>query len=143
PGDSAFFQEIRSVYRLGGEDVRRGTVSAKIVTGTSGDQEKPPAGDAETFLQLFGLAQTSNASSFDAENRLWPRVTDPNRALGAGGGRLVRDQFVVFPSLRPFARDGRAGAPANPANDSLYDTPAEDLAGVRRPQTVYRLRLRY
>ena len=34
--DPAFRHEIRSVYRLGGDDIRRETVSLRIVAGTSG-----------------------------------------------------------------------------------------------------------
>jgi hypothetical protein len=148
PGDPAFDREIRSVYRLGGEEVQRSTVSLKIVVGSSGDQEKPVSGSAETYLQLFGLSQRTNASTFDAENRLWPRRTDPNQALTTGGGQsgqstaLIRDYFVVFPSLVPFADSGLANPP-NPVNDSLYRVTDEDLVSPRRPPTQYRIRTSY
>ena len=43
PADSAYFlREIKSVYRLAGEELRRETIDLKIVTNTSGDQEQPP-----------------------------------------------------------------------------------------------------
>jgi len=148
PGDPAFNREIRSVYRLGGEEVQRSTVSLRIVVGSSGDQEKPVGGSAETYLQLFGLSQRTNASAFDAENRLWPRRTDPNQALTTGGGQtgqstlLIRDYFVVFPSLTPFADSGLANPP-NPVNDSLYRVTDEDLVSPRRPPTQYRIRAEY
>ena len=148
PGDPAFDREIRSVYRLGGEEVQRSTVSLRIVVGSSGDQEKPVGGSAETYLQLFGLSQRTNASTFDAENRLWPRRTDPNQALTTGGGQsgqstlLIRDYFVVFPSLMPFSDSGMVSAP-NPMNDSLYRVTDEDLVSPRRPPTQYRLRASY
>jgi hypothetical protein len=90
------------------------------------------------------MAQPVNPSAFDVENRLWPRPSDPNlaRNAGQGGAKLIRDYFVVFPSLRPFADSGLA-EPPNPVNDSLYRTPFEDLFTQRRPPTQYRLRARY
>lgn len=144
PGDPVFNREIRSVYRLGGSDVSRQSVTVKVVTGNATDQEKPLAGSADTYLQLFGLAQATNTSSFDVENRLWPRPTDPDYALGVGvfGTQIIRDQFLVFPSVRPFAASGLAGL-ANPHNDTVYTTPAEYLASPQRPSAVYHIRLRY
>jgi hypothetical protein len=144
PGDPAFRREIRSVYRLGGSDVVRQSVSVKVVTGNATDQEKPVAGRADTYLQLFGLAQPTNSSTFDVENRIWPRPTDPDFALGVGafGAAIIRDQFLVFPSVRPFASNGLAGA-ANPHNDTVYTTPADYLVTSQRPGAVYHIRLRY
>src|SRR6185503_11511098 len=118
PGDPAFDREIRSIYRIGGPEVRRSSVSVKVVTGTGADQEKvadASGSSAATFLQLFGLAQKTNSSTFDIENRLWPRPADPNfeLSLGASASKVIRDQFLVFPSLRPFARNGLARG-ANP-----------------------------
>lgn len=149
PGDQAFDREIRSVYRLGGTDVVRQSVGVKVVTGDGHGEEKPVAPGtgghtAATYLQLFGLAQSTNSSSFDVENRIWPRPTDPDYALGVGvfGQRTIRDQFLVLPSLRPFATTGLAG-PANPHNDTLYTTPSEYLNTSQRPPAVYHLRLHY
>jgi hypothetical protein len=147
PRDSAFYRELRNVYRVGGEELRRETVGLRIVTGPGGDQEKPvDATFGATYLQLFGLAQAANPTTFDVENRLWPRPQDPNvNAAGAGGlsAKLFRDHFVVFPSLQPFARAGLARGAANPANDTLYTYPAEFLYSAQRPQSLYRLRMRY
>ena len=145
PADSAYFlREIRSVYRMGGDDIRRETVMLRITTGTSGDQEKPVGSTATTFLELFGIAQTSNGNTFDVDNRLWPRPSDPNFNRNAGGSsaKLIRDYFVIFPSLRPFARNGLAPLP-NAANDTIYTAPGEDLYSQRRPQAIYHLRARY
>ena len=145
PSDPAFDREIRSVYRLGGEDLLRESVSLRIVTGSGADQEKPVAGTSDTYLEMFGMAQPTNASTFDFENRLWPRPSDPNFNRGAGGGtdtRLIRDYFVVFPSLKPFAGDGLV-EPGNPRNDTLYTIPGQYLYSAQRPQTTYRLRTRY
>ncbi len=150
PRNPAFFRELRNVYRVGGEELRRETVSLRIVTGPGGDQEKPvDATFGATYLQMFGLAQAANPTTFDVENRLWPRPQDPNvNAAGAGGAgaltaKLIRDYFVIFPSLQPFARAGLARGAANPANDTLYTFPAEFLYSAQRPQSLYRLRIRY
>lgn len=144
PGDQAFLREMRNVYRLGGEDIQRHTVELKIVVGSGGDQERSQAAGAPTFLQVFGLAQRNNTSAFDVDNRLWPRPGDPNQAANAGGGstKLIRDYFVIFPSLQPFADAGLADPP-DPVNDSLYRTPDDELYSQRRPPTQYRLRTSY
>ncbi len=153
PGDSAFVREMRNVYRVGGEDLRRETIGVRIVTGI-GDQEKPPdATLGATYLQLFGLAQRTSATTFDVPNRLWPRATDPNARIGgdgALGGKQLRDYFVIFPSQRPFARGGGFGGSGggvvsaqNPANDTLYTFPSEFLYSSQQPPAIYRLRLRY
>jgi hypothetical protein len=64
PDDASFRREIRSVYRLGGDDVRRESVNLRIVAGTSADQEKPP-GVPNTYLEIFRLAQATNRALFD------------------------------------------------------------------------------
>lgn len=144
PGDPAFDREIRSVYRVGGEDVRRQTVSARIVTGASGDQEKPLAGTSESWLQLFGMAQSGNSATFDNDNRLFPRPGDPNLTVGgASGTKILRDYFLVFPSLRPFARTGLVQPAGNPTSEAIYTTPGEYLYSNQHPQSTYRIRLRY
>ena len=144
PGDAAFAREIRSVYRVGGDDVQRETVSLGIFTGATYSQEKPLAGNAASFLQLYGLSQFSNPSSFDGENRLWPRPGDPVAAIGLSAStRVAADRFVVFPSLQPFARAGLAQPAGNPANDAIYTAPSEYLYSAQHPQSVYRLRLSY
>jgi hypothetical protein len=147
PQDPAFEREIRSVYRIGGSEVQRQSVVVKIVTGTSEDQEKAVESSeqaANTYLQLFGLAQRTNTSTFDIENRLWPRPSDPNfeLSLGTSAAKIIRDQFLVFPSLRPFAKNGLARG-GNPANDTIYTTPSEYLKSAQRPQSVYHIRVRY
>jgi len=140
-----FYREIKSVYRLGGEDVQRETVTMKLVTGTSGDQEKPfDSSRGETYLQLFGLAQATNSGTFDVENRVWPRPNDPNFLASSGGQqKLFRDYFIFYPSVQPFARAGLAQPLANPANDTLYRFPNEYLYSAQRPQAIYRMIARY
>ncbi|HZE07982.1 MAG TPA: hypothetical protein VE110_04420, partial [Gemmatimonadaceae bacterium] len=144
PGDPQFDREIRSVYRLGGPDVRRQSVTLKIVTGSSEDQEKPVAGGVDTYLKLFGLAQSTNSSSFDLENRLWPRPSDPNfeLSLGSPGAKVIRDQFLIFPSAKPFASNGLAVG-GNPTNDTIYTTPPEYVRSAQRPLAVYHIRAKY
>ena len=144
PASPAFSREIRSVYRLGGDDLRRQTVQLRIVAGTSAEQEKPAGGTASTYLQFFGLAQVNNPSTFDAENRLWPRPNDPNFVVAATpGARLFRDQFVVFPSLQPFGRRGLARPAEVVPNDTIYRTPSEYLYSAQHPQSFYRLIAQY
>jgi cell surface protein SprA len=141
-----FFREIKSVYRLGGEDLLRQSVTVKLVTGTSGDQEKPiDPSRGETYLQLFGLSQATNPTQFDVENRVWPRPNDQiDFAAGTGGrSKLFRDYFIFFPSVQPFARAGLAQPAANPANDTLYRYPNEYLYSSQRPQAIYRMITRY
>ncbi|MCC6928054.1 MAG: cell surface protein SprA [Gemmatimonadaceae bacterium] len=144
PDHPAFRREIRNVYRLGGEDVRRESVRVRIVAGTNADQEKPPGGSATSYLQLFGLAQLANPTTFDWENRLWPRPNDPNFLVAnLPGAKIFRDQFIVFPSLEPFARRGLASPDVVAANDTIYRTPSEYLYSPQRPQSYYRLRVAY
>jgi hypothetical protein len=143
PADPAFRREIRSVYRLAGEDLRRSSVELRIAAGPGAGLERPVAGGRETLLQMFGLAQATNPARFDAENRVWPRPGDPIAAVAAGTGqRVLRDYFVIFPSARPFARDGLVD-PGNPANDSIYTVPGDYLYSAQHPAPVYRLRVRY
>ena len=144
PSQAAFRREIRSAYRLGGDDMKRETVELRIVAGTSAEQEKPPGGFASTYLQLFGLSQISNPSTFDAENRLWPRPNDPNFLVAAiPGSRIFRDQFVILPSLEPFSRRGLARPAEVAANDTIYRTPSEYIYSAQHPQSFYRLIARY
>lgn len=142
PGDPEFDREIRSVYRLGGADLRRQSVTMKVVTGSADDQEKPAAGNADTYLKLFGLAQSTNSSSFDLENRIWPRPSDPNfeLSLGSPGAHTIRDQFLIFPSAKPFASNGLAVG-GNPTNDTIYTTPPEYVRSSQRPLAVYHIRM--
>lgn len=145
PDDAAFRKEIRSVYRIGGSDVVRESVKIRIVTGQGIDQEKPPGGIADTYLRLFGLSERNNGAAFDIANRLWPRPTDPIVSVGPDGNvsRLLRDQFLVFPSAEPFSRRGLASSPLVPANDSIYLVPSEYLYSLQHPQSFYRISARY
>jgi hypothetical protein len=145
PDDEVFRHEIRSVYRLGGQDVRRESVALRVVAGNGDDEEKPP-GVPNTYLEIFGLSQPTNRALFNAENRLWPRRQDPNFNLEAATVSetpLIRDVFIVFPSLEPFSRRGLAFTPAVVPNDTIYRTPGEYLYSAQHPQSVYRLLAAY
>ncbi len=167
PTDPEFRREVRSVYRIAGQDLQRQSVQLRVLTGAGG-QEKPLAGRYDTFLQMFGLAQLNNSAQFDIDNRLWPRPGDPVFNLGAGAGdvgpaglpgggggggglgggavgsRVIQDYYLFFPSLRPFSiRESGLVVPGNPPNDSIYTTPGEYLSSPQHPTTVYRLRVSY
>jgi hypothetical protein len=143
----AFRSEIRSVYRIGGEELVRSATRVRIVSG-AGNQERPVAGPAKTWLEMFGLARANNDAEFDAENRLWPRAGDPIDDLTAGAGDVTarlgapvfREHYLVFPSLRPFAlRDSGLIDRGNPANPAIYTLPAENLDSPQHPASIYRL----
>jgi hypothetical protein len=126
-----FRYEMRNVYRVGGvDDVVRESSRLQIVVSES---ERPASG-AATFLSLLGLAQESDPTTFDQYNRLFPRQRDP------AGGAPVRDLFVVFPHLTPFADSSRL--PAQFRTDSLYRTPSY-LLRTQGPAPLYAMRLNY
>src|SRR2546426_949915 len=107
----SFRFEIRSAYRVGGSEVTRETVTLAL---TVNRRERTVAAD-ETYLARLGLALVSDANVFDQYNRLFPRTRDPLQ------GAPVRDYFVVFPHLTPFADPAKLDATER--NDSLYRTP--------------------
>ena len=114
PSSPAFRREIRSVYRIAGEELVRNTTQVRVVTG-SGQLEHPIVGSDATFLQMLGLSQSMNPAEFDYNNRIWPRLGDAlNLGIGAidarsvqtaGVARVIRDQFLVF---RRFGRSPSA-----------------------------------
>lgn len=154
PTSPAFRDEIRSVYRIAGSNLVRETTKIRIVTG-SGRLEHPIAGPDATFLEMFGLAQTANPAEFDAENRIWPRRSEGVFNLGAGAvdvrngqpldpAFVIRDYFLVYPSLHPFsARDSGLVVAGNPTNDDIYTIPGEYLYSPQHPASLYRMTLRY
>jgi hypothetical protein len=154
PSSPAFRNEIRSVYRVAGENLIRQTAKVRVVTG-SGLLEHPIAGSDATFLQMLGLAQSTNPAAFDYQNRLWPRESDGVFNLGAGAAdirngqsldvaKVIRDYFIVLPSLHPFsARDSGLVVPGNPTNDAIYTIPGEYLYSQQHPAGLYRFHLTY
>jgi hypothetical protein len=126
-----FRHEIRNAYRLGSsDDVTRESVELALRVAES----ERPAGGAATFLGLLGLALETDASRFDQYNRLFPRLRDP------GQGSPLRDYFIIFPHLQPFADSARL-APEYRV-DSLYRTPVY-LLRTQGPTPLYRLSLQY
>jgi len=126
-----FRYEIRSFYRVGAQsDVVRESTGLRILVGES---ERPTTG-AATFLAQLGVAQQTDATTFDQLNRLFPRTRDP------GLGAPIKDDFIVFPTLQPFA-DSTVLPPAF-RNDSLYRTPTY-LLRTQGPTPLYTLRLHY
>jgi len=154
PASPAFRNEIRSVYRVAGEDLVRQTTTLRVVAG-SGLLEHPIAGSDATFLEMFGLAKSTSPAEFDYENRLWPRTSDAVFNLGAGAAdvrngqsldvaHIIHDYFLVFPSLRPFAsRDSGLVVAGNPTNEAIYTIPGEYLYSTQHPSSIYRLHMRY
>lgn len=131
PEVPTFRNEMRNFYRVGAQgDVVRETARLRIVVGES---ERPASG-AATFLAQLGVAQQTDQTTFDQFNRLFPRLRDP------GSGTPLKDYFIVFPNLHPFA-DSTA-LPAAFRNDSLYRTPTY-LLRTQGPTPLYTLRLHY
>ena len=114
---------FRSAYRVGGREIDRTSVE---LTLSVNQRERSAAGD--TYLQRLGVALENDATRFDQYNRLFPRARDPNQ------GELVRDLFIVFPHLAPFA-DSSKLTPVE-RNDSLYRTPRVYLA-TQGPPSVF------
>ncbi|HYR32579.1 MAG TPA: cell surface protein SprA, partial [Gemmatimonadales bacterium] len=121
--------EIRSAYRIGGNDIDRTSVDLSLLV----NQRARPTGSGDTYLKRLGLALESDATKLDQYNRLFPRARDPQQ------GAPLRDYYVIFPHLRPFA-DTTALVPAE-RNDSLYKTPRLVLA-TQGPPSVFTLAIR-
>ncbi|HKC46434.1 MAG TPA: hypothetical protein VKB63_02450, partial [Gemmatimonadales bacterium] len=122
----AFRFEIRAAYRVGGQELSRTSVTLDL----SVNQRERPEGSSETYLALLGIALATDANTFDQYNRLFPRDRD--------FATVLRDYFVVFPNLRPFA-DPTKLVPTE-RNDSLYRTPRGFLA-VQGPPSIFTLTL--
>jgi len=130
PGSTAaspsFRFEIRSGYRVGGQEVDRQSLRLSLMV----NQRERTATTNETYLSRLGMALANDPTTFDQYNRLFPRDRDPQQ------GAPVHDFFVVFPHLVPFA-DTALLAP-DERNDSLYRTPRSLLA-IQGPPSVFTL----
>ena len=87
PSSSTFRREIRSAYRLAGEDLVRSTTQVRVVAGTAFSsvhrrQRRNVPPDAR-------LAQSTNPAEFDYDNRIWP-ATDAVFNLAAGAPDVER-----------------------------------------------------
>ncbi|MBI4503196.1 MAG: cell surface protein SprA [Gemmatimonadetes bacterium] len=125
-----FAYEMRNVYRIGGGNLSRSSIELAIVLNES---ERPIDGEG-TYLSRLGLARSNDASSLDEFNRVFPRERDPN------SGAPLKDLFVVFPHLVPFADSARLTPEER--NDSLYRTPIH-LLSSQGPPPKFRLRVHY
>jgi hypothetical protein len=130
PEIPTFAYEMRNVYRLGRRDIQRASAALSIVVN---DSEQPLSGEG-TYLSRLGLALSTDASTLDEFNRVFPRERDPN------DGAPMRDLFVIFPHLTPFA-DSVSLLPEE-RNDSLYRTPTY-LRRTQGPPPKFALRMHY
>jgi hypothetical protein len=130
PEVPTFFHEMRQIYRLGGSEIDRLSIEATVLL----DRSERPLGKEGTYLSLLGLARATDPSALDEYSRVFPRERDPNR------GAPVRDLFLVFPHLLPFADSSRLTA--SERNDSLYRT-ATHLLSTQGPAPRFRIRARY
>jgi Motility related/secretion protein len=130
PDLPTFAYEMRNVYRIGSSDVDRNSIGLTIRVNGSAS----PLDGRGTYLGRLGLALQSDATTLDVFNRVFPRTRDPN------GGAPIKDLFVVFPTLRPFA-DSSQLQPSE-QNDSLYQTP-EYLLSTQGPPPTFRLEFSY
>ena len=132
PGTTAaapsFRFEIRNAYRVGGTETIRDSVQLALTV----NQRERAVASGETYLVLLGLALASDPTRLDQYNRVFPRARDPQQ------GAPLRDYFIVFPHLAPFADSARLQPTER--NDSLYRTPRALLA-TQGPPSVFALQL--
>ncbi|HXF96797.1 MAG TPA: cell surface protein SprA, partial [Gemmatimonadales bacterium] len=121
----SFRFEMRNGYRLGTGELERESVELVVTVN-----QRERALNGQTYLELLGLALANDPNRFDQYNRLFPRERDQ--------GVPLREQFVIFPHLRPLADSTRLQAAER--NDSLYLTPRPLLA-TRGPPSVFALRV--
>ena len=129
PEAVTFRHEMRQVYRVAGADLDRGSLQVNL----SVNRSERPQGQASTYLSLLGLATPNDQNVFDRDNRLFPRPSDPDAS------EVLRESYIVFPSLTPFASP--ALSPAE-RSDSLYRTP-QYLLLVQGPPARFQVRLQY
>jgi motility/secretion related protein SprA len=131
PDLPTFRYEMRQVYRVAGADLELNSLAVAVTLNRS---ERPLTGSTGTYLQLLGLATPSDPTLFDRDNRLFPRTRDPSAA------QVIRDYYVVFPTLQPFADKTRLSA--EEISDSLYSTPLFLLLS-QGPPAKFALSLHY
>ena len=129
PEAVTFRHEMRQIYRAGGTDLDVPSLQVNL----SVNRSEKPQGSAATYLSLLGLAVPTDQNVFDRENRLFPRARDPDAS------EVLRESYIVFPTLTPFA-DPRL-SPAE-RSDSIYRTPLYLLL-TQGPPARFQVRLRY
>ena len=130
PTAPTFPYEMRNWYRLGSQDIDRSSMGLGLRVRNS---ETPLDGNG-TYLSRLGLSLSTDPSTVDEFNRVFPRERDPD------GGAPIRDLFVVFPHLLPFADSARLQQ--GERNDSLYRTPTF-LLRTQGPASKFALRIHY
>src|SRR5207237_9598516 len=113
----SFRFEIRNAYRVGGREIDRSSLTVALSVN---QRERGAGGTGDTYLARLGLALANDPTTFDQYNRLFPRARDPNQ------GDPVRDQFIVFPHLTPFADSTKLSDVQR--NYPFYRTPRNYLA---------------
>ena len=126
-----FRYEMRQVYRVAGTDLDRRSLNVDLTLNRS---ERPASGAASTYLALLGLAIPTDPDRIDVDNRLFPRSRD------LVANQILRESYIVFPELQPFADPGRLTSAER--NDSLYRTPAYLLL-TQGPSTRFQFHLTY
>ncbi|HKH83930.1 MAG TPA: cell surface protein SprA [Gemmatimonadales bacterium] len=129
PEAVTFRHEMRHIYRAAGADLEPSSLQVNL----SVNRSERPIGGGSTYLSLLGLSVATDQNVFDRENRLFPRSRDPDAA------QVLRESYVVFPSLTPFA-DQRLSP--SERSDSLYRTPLYLLL-AQGPPARFQVRLRY
>ena len=130
PDAGSFRHEMRQVYRVAGSDLQASTLEVSLLLNRS---ERPASG-LSTYLAQLGLAIPTDESVIDRQNRLFPRARDP------GAEEIVRETYIVFPHLTPFADPQRLTEAER--SDSLYRTPLY-LLFSQGPPARFQVRLRY
>ena len=130
PDAGSFRHEMRQVYRVAGNDLQASTLDVSVLLNRS---ERPASG-LSTYLAQLGLAIPTDESIIDRQNRLFPRARDP------GAEDVVRETYIVFPHLTPFADAQRLTSAER--SDSLYRTPLY-LLFSQGPPARFQVRLRY
>lgn len=126
-----FRYEMRQVYRVAGLDLDRNSLSVELSLNRS---QQPQSGGSSTYLALLGLATSSDPTVMDADNRLFPRARDP------GADQAVKESYIIFPHLQPFADQQRLTLQER--SDSLYRTPIYLLL-AEGPSAKFQFRLQY
>ncbi len=130
PNAPTFHYEMRNWYRLGSQSVDRASIDLGIEVRNS----EVPLDENGTYLSRLGLSLSTDPSTVDEFNRVFPRERD------ADGGAPIQGLFVVFPHLLPFADSVRLHP--GELNDSLYKTPMF-LLRTQGPASKFTLRIQY